>query len=184
VSSPAERSCSFYWSLLLAGYTVGIALFAAGFWPLLNRALGHASEMPAESRRILGLAAWTLRYVSAAGIALGHVGLVMLLCRVRALATILAPLAAVGRLALSNYLLQTLIAVLIFDGWAGAQWAKWRMTEIAALVLAVWVFQLILSPIYLRFFRFGPMEWLWRSLTYWRFQPMAAPLTLRAAAAS
>jgi len=43
---------------------------------------------------------------------------------------------------------------------------------LAAIVLAIWVFQLALSPIRLEHFRFGPAEWTWRSLTYWRLQPM------------
>ena len=42
------------------------------------------------------------------------------------------------------------------------------------VVLAIWVFQLLASPVWLRYFRFGPAEWLWRSLTYFRRQPMRA----------
>ena len=39
------------------------------------------------------------------------------------------------------------------------------------LVLGIWVLQLMISPLWLRFFLYGPLEWLWRSLTYWRWQP-------------
>jgi len=164
----ASRPTQTYWSLCIGGYALGFTLVAIGFWPQLARALGRAPSMSPEARQMFGLAAWALRYIGAAAIAIGHIGAVMLLCRATSLRTILKPLAAVGRLALTNYLLQTITAVLIFDGWAFAQWGKWRMSEIAMLVVAVWVVQLIASPLYLRWFRFGPMEWAWRSLTYWR----------------
>jgi uncharacterized protein len=121
---------------------------------------------------MLGNMAWTARYVGAIGVAVGHVGVVMLLCRARALAVVLAPLAAAGRMALSNYLMQTVVSVLIFDGWAGKQWGTWRFGEFTLLVVGVWVVQLTLSPVWMRYFRFGPVEWAWRSLTYWRVQPM------------
>lgn len=45
-------------------------------------------------------------------------------------------------------------------------------TVICTLVAAIWVLQLIVSPIWLRHFQFGPLEWVWRSLTYWKMQPM------------
>ena len=47
-----------------------------------------------------------------------------------------------------------------------------RRVEQIGLVFTVWVFQLIVSPIWLKHFRFGPFEWLWRSLSYWKRQPM------------
>jgi uncharacterized protein len=40
------------------------------------------------------------------------------------------------------------------------------------IVPAIWALQLVISPIWLRHYRFGPAEWLWRSLTYWQLQPM------------
>jgi uncharacterized protein len=110
--------------------------------------------------------------MGAASIAIGHIGLVMLLCRAKTLHRALQPLASVGRLALSNYLLQTLIAVIIFDGWALGQWGKWRMSEVAALVAMVWAIQLIISTLWLRRFRLGPVEWAWRSLTHFKPQPL------------
>jgi uncharacterized membrane protein YeiB len=43
---------------------------------------------------------------------------------------------------------------------------------LAAIVVVIWIIQLLISPIWLRHFRYGPAEWLWRSLTYWRIQPI------------
>lgn len=168
----ASRPASFYWSLLIGAYALGALLAALGMWPQLLRPLGRAPSASPEARQILGQIASALRLIAAGFIATGHIALVMLLCRVRSLSPLVSPLAAAGRMALSNYLLQTLIAVAVFDPWAGAQWGTWRMTRLYILVAAVWLVQLILSPLWLRTFRFGPVEWLWRSLTYWRAQPL------------
>ena len=79
---------------------------------------------------------------------------------------------AVGRMALTNYLMQSVICTTLFYGWGFGLFATLNRTALAGVVLAIWVFQLLISPIWLRFYRFGPAEWLWRSLTYWRWQPM------------
>jgi uncharacterized protein len=168
----ASRPAPFYWSMLIAGYSLGAILIAVGMWPQLLRINKLLPEASPDARQLIGQTASALRLVAATFIATGHIALVMLFCRSPSLSPALAPLAAAGRTALSNYLLQTLIAVAVFDGWAGAQWGTWRMTQLYELVVAVWIAQLILSPLWLRFFRFGPAEWLWRSLTYRSPQPL------------
>jgi uncharacterized protein len=79
-------------------------------------------------------------------------------------------LAAVGRTAFSNYLLDTLICTTLFFGWGFRLFGALDRVELAGVV-AIWCLQLLVSPLWLRSFRFGPMEWLWRSLTYGRRQP-------------
>jgi len=81
-------------------------------------------------------------------------------------------LEAVGRMALSNYLFDSVFCVLLFSNAGPGLFAAIPRIGLAALVVGIWTFQLWVSPIWLRYFRFGPMEWLWRSLTYWKFQPM------------
>jgi len=84
----------------------------------------------------------------------------------------LAPLAAVGRLALSNYLLQSLVCTTIFYSYGLGLYGKVRPVYGLALTLVIFLLQVPLSLWWLRRFQFGPMEWLWRSLTYLRLQPM------------
>jgi uncharacterized protein len=84
----------------------------------------------------------------------------------------LAPLAAVGRMALSNYLLQSLISTMIFYSYGLALFGKVRPSLGLLLTIIISLIQIPLSVSWLRRFQFGPIEWLWRSLTYWQLPPM------------
>src|SRR5712664_2191228 len=84
----------------------------------------------------------------------------------------LAPLAAVGRMALSNYVLQSLICTTIFYSYGFGLFSKVRPSLGLLLTIIIFLIQIPLSVWWLRRFQFGPVEWLWRSLTYWQRQPM------------
>jgi uncharacterized protein len=86
-------------------------------------------------------------------------------------------LANVGQMAFSNYLLQSIICTLFFYGYGFGYYNKLKFHQLYYVVGSVWLFQLIASSIWLRYFRFGPFEWLWRSLTYWKKQPMRKEAT-------
>ena len=81
-------------------------------------------------------------------------------------------LAAVGQTAFTNYILTTAICTTIFENYGFGLYGRLQRSELYAIVLGVWILQMVASPIWLRYYRFGPMEWLWRSLTYWKKQPM------------
>lgn len=108
-------------------------------------------------------------FFSALGLASG----VIFVCKT-SLMKYLGSLAAVGRMALTNYLMQTVLCTTLFYGFGFGLFASLDRVQLLGVVLVVWIIQLIVSPIWLSRFRFGPMEWLWRSLTYWKAQPMAA----------
>jgi uncharacterized protein len=86
--------------------------------------------------------------------------------------TRLAPLAAVGRTALSNYLFQSLICTTIFYSYGLGLFGRVGPAWGLALTIAIYSIQVPVSVCWLRHFRFGPMEWVWRSLTYGRLQPV------------
>ena len=73
-------------------------------------------------------------------------------------------------MAFTNYLMQSIITSIIFYGFD--VFGELQRYEVYYVVGAIWVFQIIFSNIWLRYFRFGPFEWLWRSLTYLKEQPM------------
>ena len=89
----------------------------------------------------------------------------------------LLPLASVGRMAISNYLLQTLICTTLFYGYGFGLYGQVGATAGVLLTIAIYALQIPLSVWWLRHFRFGPVEWLWRSLTYGQRQPMRYPPT-------
>jgi uncharacterized protein len=111
-------------------------------------------------------------YWGSLGVAAFWTALVLLICRTGAVATLCTVLASVGRMALTNYLAQSVLCGVIFYGWGFGWHGELGYASQLMAVMAVWVLQLAWSPLWLRAFRFGPVEWLWRSLTYWQLQPM------------
>ena len=108
-----------------------------------------------------------------AALALGYLAALTLLLQRGVWKKMLAPLASVGQMALTNYLLQSVAFVLLFFGY-GLGWFG-QTSAFIGLLLALLLFalQIVFSRWWLRHFRFGPFEWLWRSATYWKFQPMS-----------
>ncbi len=100
---------------------------------------------------------------------MGYLSLFILLYKVTPFRKLLNIFAPVGQMAFSNYLSQSIITSIFFlgMGWFG----KLQRYEIYEVVFAIWTFQIILSHIWLRYFLFGPFEWLWRTLTYKKVQP-------------
>jgi uncharacterized protein len=103
---------------------------------------------------------------------LAHVSVVMIVCKSGALSWLTSRLAGAGQMAFTNYLSTSIICTITFNGYGFGLFGKLDRMHIYAVVLAVWTAQLIWSKPWLEHFRFGPFEWVWRSLTYWKRQPM------------
>ncbi len=80
------------------------------------------------------------------------------------------PLAAVGQMALTAYLTQSLVTTVVFVGYG--TYGAWTATSALAVVGGTWLLLLVGCPLWLRWFRFGPVEWVWRSWTYRGWQPL------------
>lgn len=104
-------------------------------------------------------------------VALGWVGAVMLVCRGGVLRGVTERLAAVGRMAFTNYIAQTVICTTVFYGHGLGLFGGVDRVGQAGIMLGVWALLLVASPIWLARFHYGPLEWLWRSLVYVRVQP-------------
>ncbi len=176
---------------------IGMALFKAGFlsghapvWLyVVTLFLGGASLALVGYQALIN---WTLKFdtlhMLGAGVAanaglsifisIGYASLFVLL--VKAGARLLTePLAAVGRMAFTNYIMQSLIMTTIFYGGRGfGLWGEVDRITLWAIVLAVWALQLIWSPLWLSRFEMGPLEWVWRRLSY------AKPVRIGKAAAA
>jgi len=96
---------------------------------------------------------------------------------------ILSPLGAVGRTALTHYVLQTILFSLVFAGFGFGQQNRLGSAPVFAIAALIYAIEIPLSVWWLRRFQLGPLEWLWRTLTYMRLQPMRRPATGALAAA-
>jgi Predicted membrane protein len=105
-------------------------------------------------------------------VAAGYIGLVMGWVRWRPEGVITGGLAAVGRTAFTNYLLQTVLATSIFYGHGLGLFGQVSRVEALGVVVAIWGLQVPLSVLWLQRFRYGPVEWIWRWLTYGRREPL------------
>jgi uncharacterized protein len=103
---------------------------------------------------------------------LGIFGFIMLLYKSGWFTWLFKLMRPVGQMAFTNYLMQSLICSIYFYGYGFAMYGQLQRYEIYFVVGAIWVVEITWSHIWLSYFRFGPLEWAWRSLTYWKIQPM------------
>jgi uncharacterized protein len=156
------RSTRFYAALAALGYLSGMGVNGFTAWLRVSS----------------GFDLLTITYTGVTydfgrlSIALAHAAALMLLHKAGLFNWVLRSLAAVGQMALSNYLLHSIVCSTIFCGYGLALFGRLERYQLYYIVAGLWIFQLIVSPIWLKHFQFGPAEWAWRSLTYWKRQPM------------
>jgi uncharacterized protein len=159
----ARREPASYLKLAAAGFAIGLPLVAFG----MRQNFAHGWSV--EYSMFFG-AQWN--YWGSAFVSLGYIGLFMWIVRSGVMQALTARLAAVGRMAFSNYIFHTVMATTIFYGHGLGLFGSVERTGQVAIVLLIWTVQLVVSPIWLRHYQFGPLEWAWRSLTYGALQPM------------
>jgi uncharacterized protein len=176
-------------SLMLVGLIIGrrkilerihkeIPLLRKAFWLGLGFGIAGTWFSQALLAAMTGWDAWgwfagnVLWVLAAWSLALGYGAGIVLLLQRDFWKKCLAPLQAVGRLALTNYLLQTLICTTLFNAYGFGLYGKLGPAAAALLAIAIYSLQVALSVLWTGRFRFGPAEWLWRSATYGRLQPI------------
>ncbi len=97
---------------------------------------------------------------------IGYASLIYLLAQMQALKKFLNLFANVGRMALTNYIMQTVLSSLFFFGFGLGYFGEFQAKGLLAFVVCIWIIQITYSTIYLRYFQMGPLEWLWKRLTY------------------
>ena len=152
----AARSRAFYLRVATIGFGAGTLLIALGLWR------SYATKWDLLD---FVLVSEQLHYWGNLAVALGWVALVMLLCQ---RGWPLRSVAAVGRMALTNYLLQTVICTTIFYGHGFGLFGRVDRAGQLAIVAGIWALQLLASSAWLRYFAVGPLEWLTRWLVFKR----------------
>ena len=159
----AARPALFYRRLQFVGYGLGLPLCAFSAYDL------YLHDWDSVYMLRIGMLS---NYLGSLLVAAGHIATVMRVVQSQTAARIQARFAAVGRMALTNYLAHSVILTTVFYGYGLGLYGHVPRLAQMAFVVAMIGFQLAWSPIWLSRFRFGPCEWLWRSLTYGRAQPM------------
>ena len=157
-----ERSSGFYTRLAIAGYAFGIPLNSMSTWGMFS-----------SNFDIVATTFWNVPYeIGRVAVALGHASVIILLAKGAWMEWLTDRLAAVGQMAFSNYISHSIIYALVFYAPGLRLFGQLQRYQLYYIVLGMWLLSLAVSPIWLRHFRFGPLEWCWRSLTYWKRQPM------------
>lgn len=103
---------------------------------------------------------------------LGWIGLWLTIWRANAARGLITRLAAVGRMAFSCYIFESVISTLVFYGHGFGLFGTVERLGQMLFTFSVWLVLLIVAPLWLRRYRFGPLEWLWRTLTYGHAEPL------------
>ena len=152
-----------YWLMCFIGLSVGLILSWYRLQPLIDHQFNkfdYTKDVKFEFYEI----SRTFRST-------GVFGFIMLLYRSNLFKWLFDLMRPVGQMAFTNYLMQSILCGLFFYGIGLGYFGRLERYQIYFVVAAIWLIEIVWSHIWLRYFLFGPFEWIWRSLTYWKKQP-------------
>jgi uncharacterized protein len=151
-----------YWLMCVIGIVVGLGLVAlymklqvrskGEFWEVYYSWRNFSREYFMQTGRIL--------------CTLGYAALIYLLCQAHVLKKFLNLFSNVGRMAFTNYIMQTILCSFYFFGFGLGHFGEYHAKGLFLFVVCIWIIQIVYSNIYLHYFQMGPLEWLWKRLTY------------------
>lgn len=156
-----EKPANVYLLMVVIGYPIGLAINYYEIQLIMEAQFSHLSFTQTSITYYWG------RFF----VAIGHIGLIMLFCKYPILNWLKTSLAAVGKMALTNYIMHSVICMFVFTGVGFGMFGKLERFELLYVVFSIWIFQMISSPIWLKYFQFGPLEWMWRNLSYQKRHP-------------
>jgi uncharacterized protein len=158
-----QRSKRFYLVLMLAAYGFGITARALG----VSEAI-HFTLMPRTS--------WVTGELARLAVGLGHLALVNWAVQTRAGNALLSVFKAPGRMAFSLYFLQQFVGkYILFAPFGFNLWGRYGWAQMAAISTMGVALLILFAHVWMRRFTSGPLEWLWRSLAYLKWQPLRRP---------
>ena len=152
-----ERDPRFYRNMALLGFTLGLAINAYEIWASLESAMDVLVTAPIFRPTY---------HLGRLSMALGYLGVILWVLKCGWLEAFRSRLACVGRMALTNYLVHSVLGLLIFSGAGLGLIGSLSFAQLYPVVMVIWLVQLAYSPWWLSRFYFGPAEWVWRCLTY------------------
>jgi uncharacterized protein len=157
-----KRTKKFYFLLSMCGYAIGFPIYYLATSAKVN--YGFDAYLIALHQPLV------LEQFGRLGLTLGNIGLLSLLFQLPFSSRLVSLMQPVGRLAFTNYLMQSIIGLFLFSGFAFGLFNKLERYELYYVVAAIWIFQLVFSHVWLKFYAIGPFEWLWRSATHGKWQ--------------
>jgi uncharacterized protein len=163
-----------YAKVAAIGYGIGLPLAVYSFYhsylfsPNIETSLRRMELVPIEWVRLI----YPFQRIF---LVMAHVAAIIMLYKAKYAQALFRCLEAVGQMAFTNYIMHSVICTLFFFGYGLNYYGELEFYQIYFVVLAIWIVQLIASPLWLRYFLFGPLEWVWRTLTYWKLQPFIRP---------
>jgi len=159
-----NRSIPFYAGIALAGYTISASIVLIGIYK------AHESGFSAMSVTAWMYMPYGLEQITGA---IANVAVILLCIRQKVFPRMLNALKAVGQTAFSNYIFTSLVCQWLFLWGPFALYGELDYYQQVYVILGVWALNLLASSLWLKRFDFGPLEWAWRTLTYWEKQPLS-----------
>ena len=156
----ADKSTAYYKKMIWVGFVPGLILSIIGLDQL------YASEW--SGAYVMNIGA-NYKFISGLFMALSYIGLLIWIYKKGIFKKLLNRLQATGRMAFTNYIGMSVICTLIFNGHGLGLFGTFDRLQQFVIVIGIWVTMLIISPLVLKKFQYGPLEWLWRKLTYFSF---------------
>jgi len=153
----ADKSISYYNKMMLIGFGIGLIVSLMG--------LNQSYDSEWSGTYVMSIGA-NYKIVSGLFMAIGYIGLVIWCFKKGIFKKLQNRLQATGRMAFTNYIGMSIICTLIFNGHGLGFYGTLDRLQQFLIVVAIWVLILIVSPLVLKKYRFGPLERLWRKLTY------------------
>lgn len=151
-----EKPIRFYLIMVLIGYAVGLTVNYFETVHIINNNFSYISFYETNTTYDLGRVAMSF----------GHIGMIMIFSKLSILRWLKYAISCVGKMALTNYLMHSFLCMIIFTGVGFGLFGHLQRFELFYVVFSIWILQLILSPIWLNYYHYGPVEWLWRRLSY------------------
>ena len=153
----ANKSISYYSKMIITGFGIGLVISLIG--------LNQSYDSGWSGAYVMSIGA-NYKLISGFFIAIGYIGFVMWCFKKGIFKKLQNRLQATGRMAFTNYIGMSVICSLIFNGHGLALYGSLDRLQQFLVVVVIWVLILIISPLVLKKYKFGPLEWLWRKLTY------------------
>jgi uncharacterized protein len=159
-----DRENELYLNMQRIGFGLGIPIICFGLY--LNYSYSWQAPFSSIGGRLLNM-------IGTPFVVCAYIGTIILWSRQRHKShfsqSLQLKLQAVGRMAFTNYIMQSVVGLLLFTGVVFSLFAKLNRLELLAIVLLTWLIQMYFSEWWMKRFRYGPLEWCWRCLTYWKF---------------